>query len=65
VLAAVAAANRDPEVFDEPDRFDIGRASNPHLTFTTGIHAGLGQGVARLNLVTVFRPLCSDSRVYG
>jgi cytochrome P450 len=57
VLAAVVAANRDPSVFESPDRFDVERASNPHLTFTTGIHACLGQGVARLELVTVFSTL--------
>lgn len=49
--------NRDPSVFEDPDVFDIERTSDPHLTFTTGIHACLGQVVARLELLTVFSTL--------
>jgi cytochrome P450 PksS len=50
VLLGIAAANRDPAVFDDPDRFDIGRAQRPHLAFATGTHACLGMGLARLEL---------------
>jgi cytochrome P450 len=49
VVTVIAAANRDPLVFPEPDRFDITRAnSRRHLAFVTGPHACLGGALARL-----------------
>ena len=48
VFMAVGAANRDPRKFKEPGRFDIGRADNKHLTFSSGSHSCLGAELARL-----------------
>lgn len=47
VFAMVNAANHDPEVFDCPANFDIGRTPNRHLTFNHGIHFCLGAPLAR------------------
>lgn len=41
------SANRDPEVFENPEEFRIGRSPNPHLTFGAGIHSCPGKGMAR------------------
>ncbi|ASW57090.1 cytochrome P450 [Plantactinospora sp. KBS50] len=48
VLLGIAAANRDPDVFPEPDRFRLDRADNPHLGLGHGPHYCLGAPLARL-----------------
>lgn len=44
----IGAANRDPEQFADPERFDVGRTPNRHLAFASGSHACAGMSLARL-----------------
>lgn len=53
------SANRDGDVFDQPDEFDIGRKPNPHLGFGQGVHYCLGANLARLELRVLFEELLS------
>jgi len=49
ILVAIGGANRDPDVFDQPDRLRIDRpAASRHLSFSFGIHHCLGAALARL-----------------
>ncbi len=45
---SVAGANRDPEIFDNPEKFDISRQPNRHLAFGSGHHICLGATLARI-----------------
>jgi cytochrome P450 len=57
VLMMIGSANRDPECFPDPARFDIARTPNPHIGFGHGIHACLGAALARLEARTAIPDL--------
>ncbi len=50
VLLSYVSANRDEDVFENPDKFDVGRDPNKHLSFGYGVHFCLGASLARMEI---------------
>jgi cytochrome P450 len=57
VAVILAAGNRDPNRFPDPDRLDLTRGGHQHLAFGGGIHYCLGNALARIEAATAFRAI--------
>lgn len=64
LLLLIGAANRDPRVFPEPDRYDLDRDTTALLSFGTGTHFCLGASLARLEAKVVLEELVGLVRAY-
>ena len=60
LVVMLGAANRDPEQFPDPDRFDIARADNRHLAFGHGAHWCLGGNLARQEMRAVLSAVAAE-----
>ncbi len=60
VVPWLVSANRDEEVFERADQFDVTRNPNPHIGFGIGAHVCLGRNVARLQLEVLMRELFTN-----
>ena len=56
--AVIGSANRDPLVFESPNKLNIARKENKHLSFSAGIHYCLGAQLAKLEAEVAFNCLC-------
>ncbi|NDV87020.1 cytochrome P450 [Aurantimonas aggregata] len=68
ITLCIGAANRDPQAFADPDRFDVGRQPNRHLAFGMGPHQCAGMNLARLEgriALEMFLAAFPDYRLAG
>jgi cytochrome P450 family 142 subfamily A polypeptide 1 len=57
ILMMYQSANRDADVFDDPDAFRVNREANPHLAFGIGPHVCVGINLARLEIRVLFEEI--------
>ncbi len=57
LLLLYQSANRDGDIFERPDVFDVARSPNPHLAFGVGPHVCMGSNLARLEIRVLFEEL--------
>lgn len=57
-----AAANRDPALYADPDRFDMHRPKRPHFAFARGPHICVGQHLARVEMERALNAICDNLR---
>jgi pimeloyl-[acyl-carrier protein] synthase len=65
ILMMLAAANRDPQQFSEPDKFDLARAPNRHVAFGFGPHICLGAALARLETGIAVGSILKATKSFG
>jgi cytochrome P450 len=61
VFLMSAAGNRDPAMFEDPDRFDIHRPARMHLGFGMGMHQCIGMHLARVEIAAFFNRLFDEA----
>ena len=54
IICSLAAANRDPAVFEAPEELDITRTERRHMAFGHGLHQCLGQNLARVEMQAAY-----------